>query len=252
MKKIILIIFLLIYSINSAQAYTVNYIKATSTATSTFAGSINLNTGSKYQIGTTTILYINGNAITVGINNTATGYQGSAIGINNTSINSLSTAIGTFNKANNLLSSAMGYGNTSNDINSVSLGYVNSASGVSSVAIGSSNTANGFQSIAIGYNVITTGGNNVAMGSNFTNNIGSSAMFGNNLGHITLINGNVGIATDTPLFTLDINGDLNFSGNLYKNGVLVQTYSYMQEMFYGILIWFIVVASIVWLIRRIT
>ncbi len=32
--------------------------------------------------------------------------------------------------------------------------------------------------------------------------------------------GNVGIGTDHPFFNLDVNGDINFTGNLYKNGEL--------------------------------
>ena len=35
--------------------------------------------------------------------------------------------------------------------------------------------------------------------------------------------GNVGIRTDNPAKTLDINGDMNFSGNLYKNNVKVNS-----------------------------
>lgn len=33
-------------------------------------------------------------------------------------------------------------------------------------------------------------------------------------------NGNVGIGTDSPDYKLDVNGDINFTGDLYKNGVL--------------------------------
>lgn len=35
--------------------------------------------------------------------------------------------------------------------------------------------------------------------------------------------GNVGIGTTSPIKKLDVKGDINFTGNLYKNGVLVST-----------------------------
>jgi hypothetical protein len=34
-------------------------------------------------------------------------------------------------------------------------------------------------------------------------------------------NGNVGIGITTPSYELDVSGDINFTGDLYKNGVLV-------------------------------
>lgn len=34
-------------------------------------------------------------------------------------------------------------------------------------------------------------------------------------------NGNVGIRTNNPTYTLDVNGNINLIGNLYKNGILL-------------------------------
>jgi hypothetical protein len=41
-----------------------------------------------------------------------------------------------------------------------------------------------------------------------------------NFGNIYNNNGNVGINNNNPLFSLDVSGDINLSGNLYKNGLI--------------------------------
>ncbi len=252
-KKYLLILLLFFYTTTTIQAFDTDFINATSTATSTFAGSINIGTGNVYQIATTTVLNINGtnieiginnNAIgntsqTIGANNTASGYKSNAIGLENNSASSFTSAIGYFNIANQILSSAIGANNTASGINSQAIGYNNIASGIGSVAIGNLN--------------IATANGSIAIGSNLTNNEIDTAIFGIKNTYLTIASStNFGIDIDYPQYKLDVNGDIQFTGNLYKNGILVQTYSYMQEIFYGILIWFMVVASIIWLIRRIT
>ena len=46
-------------------------------------------------------------------------------------------------------------------------------------------------------------------------------------------NGNVGIQTQNPSYTLDVNGNINFTNELYKNGVLVSTVGLPTGTNYG-------------------
>jgi hypothetical protein len=70
---------------------------------------------------------------------------------------------------------------------------------------------------------ITTGsiyGNNaVFTNGNFINYLNAS-FNSNTIGSLITTNGNVGIGSSSPGFKLDVYGDINFSGNLYKNGIL--------------------------------
>jgi hypothetical protein len=115
----------------------------------------------------------------------------------------------------------------SNNLNNISLQsfqlYSNSGSGAYSV-IGSGNatrTAASFTPIRFtGWNdqsnpklTINTNTIDIINAINATNN-------SNTIGNIFTTNGNVGINTTQPGFNLDVNGDINFSGALYKNSTL--------------------------------
>ena len=45
----------------------------------------------------------------------------------------------------------------------------------------------------------------------------------NTLGSLITTGGNIGIGTTSPNYILDVNGNVNFSGNLYQSGSLMQT-----------------------------
>ena len=48
-----------------------------------------------------------------------------------------------------------------------------------------------------------------------------------------LKNGNVGIGEANPVFTLDVDGDINLTGNLWKSGIISATFpDYVFEVYY--------------------
>lgn len=106
----------------------------------------------------------------------------------------------------------------------------------SNVGIGTSNPTVGFQ---VAYESLFQS-NVTIMGDLTVNNIQyitdseivnsnittlNTLTFSNQTGSIFLdsSNGNLGINTSTPEFTLDVNGDINFTGDLYKNGIVYNT-----------------------------
>lgn len=46
------------------------------------------------------------------------------------------------------------------------------------------------------------------------------SLMAQNLTYLRYLDSKVGLGLSNPQFTLDVNGDINFTGNLYKNGVL--------------------------------
>ena len=76
--------------------------------------------------------------------------------------------------------------------------------------IGSNNT---FLGANASYGVDSTISNSTAVGANVTLSNSNTVILGNNA--------NVGIGTTSPSYKLDVVGDINFSGDLYDNGVLL-------------------------------
>jgi hypothetical protein len=67
----------------------------------------------------------------------------------------------------------------------------------------------------------TTGNAIIYTNGNVIINNGLLATFNTNtIGSIFTTGGNIGIATTSPGYNLDVTGDINFSGSLYQNGVL--------------------------------
>lgn len=66
----------------------------------------------------------------------------------------------------------------------------------------------------------------------YANSISTNAI--NTMGSIITTGGNVGIGNINPIKKLDINGDLNFTGDLYKNGMLFNPGSQWQSISEGI------------------
>ena len=119
------------------------------------------------------------------------------------------------------------FGNNYWDINGTNVyldpGYTNVLIGNGVLAIGFGSVTippNGINFIAdINGNLNYNGGlycNGVLVN---TNNPWSVGAYGNV--YLTSPYGQCGIQNTNPLYPLDVNGDINFTGNLYKNGVLV-------------------------------
>ena len=99
---------------------------------------------------------------------------------------------------------------------SFSLGKTSSAAGMHSIALGFYSYAAGMYSIALGDNSSAAGTNSIALGvqasatGDYTCVIGSSS--------IPL---NVGVNNSSPVYTLDVGGDINLTGNILYNGNII-------------------------------
>ena len=98
-----------------------------------------------------------------------------------------------------------------NGISAIAIGYGASTSDEqgSSIALGAGAQANNTNTIAIGTNAIASGNNSVAIGNDAIATGADCIVFGNN---------NVGINNSSPGYELDVNGSINFTGYLYRNG----------------------------------
>ena len=160
------------------------------------------------------------------------GEYASALGTENTSSGTYSFVSGYNSVSSGYASFANGKDCDATGRYSTALGLNANAQGFWSAAIGSHSTALGTGAIAIGNQVDALYSYSYVIGegtSNYhlVNNISSSFMVGfqsdiptffvgSSSGQGTF--GKVGIGTTEPIATLDVNGDLNFSGNLLQNG----------------------------------
>jgi hypothetical protein len=91
-----------------------------------------------------------------------------------------------------------------------------------------SNSADTIANTDIEYtsNVFAVGGNSRILArnannfTNFSNGGGLTSMGDASIAKKLIVGQNIGIVTTTPQFTLDVGGDINFTGNFYKNGGL--------------------------------
>ncbi len=62
---------------------------------------------------------------------------------------------------------------------------------------------------------------NISLGEN-ANILGNIGVSGNIIGtsNLIILNGNVGIRNSNPAYTVDVAGNINFTGNLYQNGIV--------------------------------
>ncbi|MBQ4820605.1 tail fiber domain-containing protein [Aquimarina sp. MMG016] len=159
--------------------------------------------------------------------NRATGWYSATMGLNNTSSGLGSLTAGDTNVASGSQSVALGSRNTASGNNSIALGIGNTASGSGSVTLGGNLTAESAGQISLGYlNTAAAGDPNVIIDTDrlfvigngeFDMNgpVNSDALVMLKNGN-TAFSGNVGIGTTTPetTYALNVNGDLNYTGNL--------------------------------------
>lgn len=171
---------------------------------------------------------------TAGTTNTATGADSLLL--------NLTGSYNTANGVNSLYSNTSGSYNTANGYRSLyfNTGNYNTATGYRSLYLnstGNNNTAAGYNALTnttgsnntgIGFSAgsaITTGSNNVVIGSNTglnfatdSNNISISDGSGNERIRV-VSSGNVGVGIASPIYKLDVAGDVNVTGNFKVNGV---------------------------------
>ena len=118
--------------------------------------------------------------IKVGVANTVTGSNSSAIGFNNTASALNSSAVGYLNAASGSKSSAVGWSNTASGYQGQSFGFYCRSLSNQSSAVGYTNTASANKSSAFGYTNTASALNSSAFGySNAASGSGSSSAVGN-------------------------------------------------------------------------
>lgn len=122
-------------------------------------------------------------------------------------------------------STGMGYRATASGIGSTAIGYILTASGDYSTVFGRSSYASGIGSTAIGHTVAATGDYSTALGQAITAGTNSNIVaIGldntsrtcNQANSMCILGGEVGIGTDAPTDTLEVNGDIYVSGGDIK------------------------------------
>ncbi|WP_298543347.1 tail fiber domain-containing protein [uncultured Aquimarina sp.] len=162
-------------------------------------------------------------------------------GFDEANLGPFSVGFGQVNTATGWYAATMGINNTSSGFGSLTAGNTNVASGNQSVALGSNNTASGTQSFTLGYALKAESVGQVSLGYFNTEDAGNPNAYidtdrlfviGNGVSDIngitrsdaflmlkngnTAFSGNVGVGTTTPetTYALNVNGDLNYTGNL--------------------------------------
>ncbi|NUM80096.1 tail fiber domain-containing protein [bacterium] len=151
--------------------------------------------------------------IAQGRHSMATGWCTKALGLASTTFGFNTSATGEY-------AIAMGRANSASGANSMTAGYQNTASGISSMAMGYQCSTVGDYSMAMGYSVIAQSYASVALGryndtAGVTNSwdvddplfvIGNGTVSTRSNALTILKNGNVGINTEIPTTSLDVNG----------------------------------------------
>ncbi len=122
----------------------------------------------------------------------------------------LSMAIGNLTYADGEGSFTTGYRSDANGDYASAFGYETDGSTFAGMAIGRYNVGNGNDTMWVDTDPLFEVGNGT-----------SSSSLNRNNAFTVLKNGNVGINDATPDYDLDVEGDMNFTGNLYQNGALV-------------------------------
>ena len=169
----------------------------------------------------------NGHATTaMGYYTDASGDYSTAMGIYTTASGRNSTAMGDTSIASGLISTAMGYHATASGYNSIATGNYTTASGSVSTALGINTIASGDYSVAMGEGVTAASGYEIAIGRYnllytpasatgwedkdllfVIGNGTSDAPRGRRNALVVLKNGNVGIGTSAPEFSLHLLND---------------------------------------------
>lgn len=109
------------------------------------------------------------------------------------------------------------------------------AKGARSVAIGAITVAAGFAETALGrYNTERADDPDAWIPTDRLLVVGHGSSSSTRADALTILkNGNVGIGEANPVFTLDVDGDINLTGNLWKSGIISATFpDYVFEVYY--------------------
>ncbi len=148
----------------------------------------------------------------MGFNTTASGYNSTAMGYGTVASGSHSLATGNGTVASGNNSTAMGNNTLSSGQNSVASGQYTAASGIYSTAMGIYSISKDTASLVIGkYNDTTITNNLFIVGNGFSDPTRSNALNVNK-------NGKTGFGILSPQYTVDVNGDVNVTGNFKVNG----------------------------------
>ncbi len=145
----------------------------------------------------------------------AGGVSSIAWGDDNLASGDYAAAFGSTNAAGGNFSFTAGLGNIVEGDASAAFGWGNSVFGPNSLALGKFNSVHGNTSMVFGENMQVDGSNSVGINLNYyeyPNLTRDNTM--------AIMGGNVGIGTTTPDVALSVQGDINLTGNIYKNGSL--------------------------------
>lgn len=118
---------------------------------------------------------------------------------------------------------------------STAIGYLPKAKGARSVAIGANTVAAGFAETALGrYNTERADDPDTWIPTDRLLVVGRGSSSSTRADALTILeNGNVGIGEANPVFTLDVDGDINLTGYLWKSGIISATFpDYVFEVYY--------------------
>ncbi len=154
----------------------------------------------------------------MGYNTSATEFSSFATGTSTTASGAYSTAFGESSEATGENSIAMGSHTNATGVRAFSMGFYTTASGKNATAFGTETTAQAYSSFVIGRDNIVSGNQTswVSTDPLFIVGNGNYPSLSNAL--TVLKNGNTGIGEENPQYSLDVDGDINFTGNLLQNG----------------------------------
>jgi len=155
-----------------------------------------------------------------GFGTKAKGRASTAMG-NSTQANGIeSTAMGFGAQANGSLSTAMGAGTQANGEESTAMGFKTQANGILSTAMGLETLANGYASVVIGmYNDTVDITQTVIRDTTRLFIIGNGSFGNPSNAMVVQKNGNVGVGTNSPASTLEVNGDIRIDRGDITSGL---------------------------------
>jgi hypothetical protein len=174
-------------------------------------------------------------SIALGDYSSAAGYFSTALGDYSSAEGYFSIALGDYSSAAGMYSIALGDYSSAAGYFSTALGGYSQAAGTHSTALGDNSSAAGYFSIALGYNSLANAGNSISLGNNaraLSPNSIALGMDSTASSSNTFIIGctgtplNVGVNNSSPVYTLDVNGNGNFSSGVYISGNNISSYFY--------------------------